>query len=80
MTAETQNFTFDILYDHGGVTMTFVEWADGVRNYEVHHWDEAAQEWTFVAEATDPSTFDHKVVGGRPRLVARTHYRKITKP
>lgn len=77
MNADTQNFTFDILYDHGGITMTFVEWADGFKNYEVHRWDEDAQEWTFIAEAVDPSTFDASKIGGRPRLVARTHFRKI---
>ena len=80
MTPEPQSFEFDILYDYDGVTMTFVEWADGSTNYEVHHWDDAVQEWTFIVDAEDPSDFDKNVVGGKPRLVARTHYRERIKP
>lgn len=70
------NFDYDVLYDHGGVTMTFISWADGTSNYEVHHWNEEAQEWTFVAEAIDPNSFDPTLVNGRPGLVARTHFQQ----
>ena len=68
------SFDYDVLYDHGGVTMTFISWADSTSNYEVHHWNEDTDEWTFVAEAIDPNDFDRLLVNGRPRLVARNHF------